>query len=458
MSKNLSYLSVIFTGLALYLTGCAEVPIQVGDGKMEKTLTQVTGLAPDAAEMAAVKKTMNLWDVYALAAKRTESLATSAENVLQAKSQNAQAIGAWLPQVGLNGTAAWTSGSYVGSGAVFSLANPPTDSLYLSGTETIFSGLTQVAAVKGAGANIDVQKYALLNQSRLLLLNVASAFYNVLALEESDQALTTSKDLNEKTLALEKKWQKMGRSRTADVSNTQAQLMQVDADLESDRNQLVQARETLATLANIKPDQILISNETYNMPSHVMDRIQSLVDDRPDVKSAAANVAVSDAYLLQAHGEHLPTLQAQGTYYLDNEGSVPSPEWTVGLTASLPLFEGGQIVAQEDQAASKKRQAEMQLSLARRSAQDDIREANKSLVESIGETAAYQKAVHAYQQDYQDVMHDLKLNLTTNLELLQTLSSLENAKISFIKAKYQTLYDQVWLDVATGKLPKTGNN
>ncbi len=348
--------------------------------------------------------------------------------------------------------------SQEGSGSVFSLANPPTDSLYLSGTETIFSGLTQVAAVKGAGANIDVQKYALLNQSRLLLLNVASAFYNVLALEESDQALTTSKDLNEKTLALEKKWQKMGRSRTADVSNTQAQLMQVDADLESDRNQLVQARETLATLANIKPDQILISNETYNMPSHVMDRIQSLVDDRPDVKSAAANVAVSDAYLLQAHGEHLPTLQAQGTYYLDKEGSVPSPEWTVGLTASLPLFEGGQIVAQEDQAASKKRQAEMQLSLARRSAQDDIREANKSLVESIGETAAYQKAVHAYQQDYQDVMHDLKLNLTTNLELLQTLSSLENAKISFIKAKYQTLYDQVWLDVATGKLPKTGNN
>jgi outer membrane protein TolC len=72
----------------------------------------------------------------------------------------------------------------------------------------------------------------------------------------------------------------------------------------------------------------------------------------------------------------------------------------------------------------------------------------------MGETDAYQKAVDAYPQDYQDVLHDLKLNLTTNLELLQTMTSLETTQVSYIKAKYQTLYDQLWLGVATGELPK----
>jgi outer membrane protein len=99
----------------------------------------------------------------------------------------------------------------------------------------------------------------------------------------------------------------------------------------------------------------------------------------------------------------------------------------------------------------------MQLSLSRRTATDDIREAYKSLVESIGETDAYQKADQAYEQDYQDVLHDLKLNLTTNLELLQVMTSLETTEVSYIKAKYQALYDQIWLKVATGELPKMEN-
>jgi outer membrane protein len=354
----------------------------------------------------------------------------------------------------LNGTFAANSNSSVPQGFP---PNPTTDSLYLSASETILTGLTQVAAVQGAGANIDVQQFALQNQSRLLLLTVANAFYNVLSLEESVQALETSQDLTGKTLEVEKEWQKMGRSRTADVSNTQAQLAQVLADLENDKYQLAQARETLATLANIQPDQTLVSEETYSVPTSSIESAESLLELRPDVISAKANVEVADAYLLQAHGEHLPTVMAQGSYYLDKDDSTPSPEWTVGLTASLPLFAGGQIVAQEDAAASKKRQAEMQLSLTRRGAVDDIREAYKSLVESIGETDSYQKAEQAYEQAYKDVMHDYKLNLTTNLELLQTMTSLENTKISYIKAKYQSLYDQVWWGVATGALPKLSN-
>jgi outer membrane protein len=165
-------------------------------------------------------------------------------------------------------------------------------------------------------------------------------------------------------------------------------------------------------------------------------------------------VDIADAQLLQAHGQHLPTVAIAGQYYLQKDGGNSTPDWNVQLVASLPIFEGGQVVAQEDSAASKKRQAEMNLSLIRRTAFDDIREAYKSLAASINETDAYQKAVQAYQTDYKDVLHDLKLNLTTNLTLLQTMSSLETTQISYVKAKYQALFDQIWLKVATGELPK----
>jgi hypothetical protein len=34
------------------------------------------------------------------------------------------------------------------------------------------------------------------------------------------------------------------------------------------------------------------------------------------------------------------------------------------------------------------------------------------------------------------------------------MTSLETTQISYLKAKYQALYDQIWLKVATGELPK----
>lgn len=427
--------------------------MKVGDNSVGKPLQQVTGLTSDDVEKAAQKAVLNLWDVYALAAKHTETLSTNYENVIQARAQNRQAVGAWLPQVSLGDTKVWQSNNYI-VGAANPLFLPADNALYLSGAETIFTGLTQVAAVQGAGANIDEQQYNLQNQSRLLLLNVANAFYNVLALEESEKALEKSRDLNQQTLDLEKKWQVMGRSRTADVSNTQAQLAQVLADLENDKYQLAQARESLAVLANLKPDQALASEEAYSQPSYTMDDAEAKTENRPDVQAAKSNVEVADAELLQATGQHLPSVSFQGQYYLQKDGSSPTPDWNVQLVASLPLFEGGQVFAQEDAAASRKRQAELQLSLARRSAADDIRQAYKSLTASIQETDAYEKALQAYQQDYQDVLHDLKLNLTTNLELLQVMTSLETTEVSYIKAKYQSLYDWIWLQVATGEMPK----
>ena len=128
--------------LFVFLNGCAEAPIKVGDNNVEKPLQQVTGLTTEDVQKADQKTSLNLWDVFALAAKHTETLASGAENVEQAKAQNRQALGAWLPQVYLNDAFAGQSTNYI-TGSDSSLVAPPDNSLYLSSSETIFSGLTQ---------------------------------------------------------------------------------------------------------------------------------------------------------------------------------------------------------------------------------------------------------------------------------------------------------------------------
>lgn len=453
-----SLLSIFLGGvLLLSLSGCAEAPIKVGDNKVENPLHEVTGLTTENVEKASQKTALNLWDVYALAAKHTEILATSAENVEQAKDQSSQAIGAWLPQISLGDTKNWISNDYIVGSSNF-LFQPNDNALYLSGTETILSGLNQVAAVQGAQATIDFQNENLRNAAATLLTNVAQDFYNVLQLQDALQTQAASRDLTEKTLEQQKSWQAIGRAQKSDVLSTSAQLAQVVANLTSTQDQLTQAKETLATLANIKPDTVLQSDdEVYTAPAYSLDEALAKVGTRPDVKAASVSVAIADAQLLQAHGEHLPSVAVQGQYYLQKDGGSPTQDWNVQLVASLPIFEGGQIIAQENDAASKKRQAELQLSLVRRNAVEQVRQVYQDLTNSITEMDAFQKAVDAAQAAYEAVLHDYKLSLTTNIQVLNALSTLETTKESWVKAKYQVLADQVSLGVAMGDLPKVPN-
>ena len=427
--------------------------MRVGDGKVEKPLEEVTGITTEAVEKVSQKTEMNLWDVYSLAVERTEDLASKYENIEQAGAQSQQAVASILPQIFLNDKKNWQSSDYV-SGAPNSLFNPLGNTVYLSGTETLLTGLNQLAAIQGAQAQIDQNHHLLQQEARSLLLGVARSFYAVLQAQDTLESKQEILKLTQEILKQEQQWKAIGRSRDSDVLTTEAQLAQLNGDLENAQNLLTQARENLVVLANLKTDQHLKSDELAISPAHSLEEVVAKVDDRSDVLAAKAAVDLSDAQLLQAHGEHLPSLSLQGQYYLEQDGGSPTSDWNVQLVASLPLFEGGSIFAQERSAASKKRQAEMQYSLTRRQALEDIREAYQNLTSSLIQVDAYGKAMDAAKKDYEAVERDRKLALNTSLDVLQALTSLQNAQNNYNQAHYQALVNWVWLGVATNELPK----
>jgi outer membrane protein len=277
----------------------------------------------------------------------------------------------------------------------------------------------------------------------------------VLQAEDSLAAKQETLKLTEQILKQEQQWKAIGRSRDSDVLSTEAELAQLKGDLENIQNQLIQSRENLVVLANLKTDQVIKSEESTLPPSETLAQAEAKVEERSDVLSAKAAMGVADAGLLQAHGQHLPSLSAQGNYYLEKDGGSSSPEWNVQLVASLPLFAGGTILAKERAAASKKRQAELQYSLIHRQALEDIRGAYQNLSSSIRQVEAYGKALEAAKKDYEAVARVRRLALNTNLDLLQSLTSLQNAQTNYNQAHYQSLINSIWYGVAVGELPKT---
>jgi len=439
--------------LLAILSGCAEAPAKVGDNIVENPLEQVTGVTTDDIQKAGQKTELGLWDVYAMAVERTEDLASKVEDIEQAKAQGQQAVASVLPQVYLNDSRNWQSSSYVFGSSNF-LFEPLGNTVYLSGAETIFTGLTQVAALQGAKALEDQNRYLLDQEARSLLLNVARAYYGVLELQDTLESKQEVENLEEQILEQEKQWRAIGRSRDSDVLNTEAQLAQIKGDMESTQGQLNQAKDALVVLAGWNSNQPLKSDEQAVPATYTFEEAAAKVESRYDVLAAKATVDLADASLLQAHGGHLPSLAFVGDYYLQQDGGSPTPDWDIKLVASLPLFEGGAILAQERLEASKKRQAEMQYSLIHRQALQDIKGAYHALATSLLELDAYSKALDAAKKDYDAVEHDRRLALNTNLDVLQALTQLQTAQNNYNQSHYQTLINWIWLGEATGDLPK----
>jgi len=434
------------------LSGCAEAPIRMGEPQVEKPLEQVSGVTTADLEKSSQKTELNLWDVYNLSVKHTEDLASKYENIIQSNAQSGEAIASILPQITVNEKKAVQSTNFiVGTyNPLFQQAN----SIYLTGTETILSGFNQIAALQGAQAQTDQNHHLFQQEARNLLLSVAKSFYAALQAQDALQSKQEIQKLTQEVLKQEQQWKAIGRSRDSDVLSVEAQLAQLTGDLENAQNQLTQSREALVVLAALKPDQPLKSEETAIAPLSNLQDVETKVDGRSDVLAAKAGVDLADAQLLQAHGLHAPTLSVQGQYYLQNDGASPTADWNLQLMASLPIFDGGNSFEQENSAGSKKRQAELQYSLTRRQALEDIREAYQSLTSSLIQVDAYNKALDAAHKEYDAVEHDRRLALNTELDVLNALTSLQNAQNNYNQAKYQALVNWIWLGVATGDLPK----
>jgi outer membrane protein TolC len=84
---------------------------------------------------------------------------------------------------------------------------------------------------------------------------------------------------------------------------------------------------------------------------------------RADLRSARAAVQAADSALRAAHAEYLPTLSMAGDY--GSEGLNPAQghgTYTVGGTLSVPIFQGGKVQGDVEQARAtlNQRKAELQ--------------------------------------------------------------------------------------------------
>ena len=296
----------------------------------------------------------------------------AAQAALLAARENATAQqGLWWPDATLHlaptrQRVAGTLSSPLASGAnLFSLH---TAQLNVGYSPDVFGGVRR--QLEAAGAEVDVTRYQG-DAARLTLeANVVLAAINEAALRAQLDVTRELADLAQRQLEATRAMQRAGQVGPADVAAQETALAQVQAGVPPLEKQVAQQRNLLAVLGGRMPaDGTGVAGVEFNglelaetLPVSVPAR---LVEHRPDIRAAEAQLHAASAQVGVAKAARLPNIALTATLggTALNAGTLfksGTGFWSIGADLVQPLFKGGALLHQQRAAEAAYTEASFQ--------------------------------------------------------------------------------------------------
>nr|WP_083244170.1 TolC family protein [Leptospira tipperaryensis] len=465
--KRIFSFPIVFCFLFSVLNCTDDSAIRTNDGIVEPRLEEVSGVTTEKIRTITPEQELSIEDLYAFAVERTERIALKEEAIQQADSQKAAAFASFFPSLSLvynkfyrvpgpnhQFNPYYTEPSpYTGNS---SSSLPPTvgpgTRLLLS--IPILNGVSQYTTYKAAGALTKVRMNEARYESGRLYLEIAQAYYNVLQLKEIIQLEEKKTDLVRKTSQERRRLFSLGRITRGDLSGSEADFSRSEASLEDFRYQLKQSEMALESLVGAGEGglRLAIPKEVISIPQNLLP--EERIAKRYDVIAAKENLKMAELNLKKAWGGHLPSVTLNNYYTIPEHNTTPNKDITMQLSINVPLLSAGTITAGVKQAESAVRQAELQLSQAKRIATDEIRKAYESSLNSARLLNLYSKARNSAESNLSSHRRAFSFKSTSRLELLVSETSFLDSEIAYRKAYYQHSLNTIWYGVAIGELPK----
>ena len=162
---------------------------------------------------------------------------------------------------------------------------------------------------------------------------------------------------------------------------------------------------------------------------------------------------MADKMVDVAKAGHQPTLDFNANAYFLRTGIVEDSRWDVGVNLSVPIFQGGSVVAQTREATERKRESTLMLERLKREAQRDVKILwqNAQMVEKILEDL--RSATERARATYEENKKDYRYGLVTSLDVLLALNEFISTKRRFENAIIDRELTTLQLNLAVGEMP-----
>lgn len=332
-----------------------------------------------------------------------------------------------------------------------------TTQLNVSYVPDVFGGTRR--SIEALAAQADAQRFALEATYLTLTSNLAGAAVQEASLRGQIAATRSIIKIETDVLSLLQRQYQLGDVAEADVVAQQAALAQVEQTLPPLQKQLAQQRDLLVALSGSLPSEGLKQkfelsglrlprDLPVSLPAH-------LVEQRPDVRAAEANLQAASAQIGVAIANRLPNITLTGNPGSNalalNQLFIPGSEfWVISGSVTQPIFDGGTLLHRELAAKAAYKQAAAQYRSAVVTAFQNVADSLRGIQ---SDAVALRKAVASERATFKSLditRKRLQLGDINYLALLNAQQSYQQALISVVQAKAARYADTVALFQALG--------
>ena len=326
----------------------------------------------------------------------------------------------------------------------------------VTGSQLIFDGFKTVNNVKAAQETVKASQQSYRYTSSQVRLRLRTAFVN---LQYAQQLVLVTEDIvkiRKDNLGLIKLRYQSGHEHegallTAEANLAQAEFQEAQAQRDVGLVQKQLTKEmgrTEFVPMTVKGDFVVINTEE-KMPD-----FEALAKDNPSLLQLVAKKNAAAFSLKSTYGNLFPSLSVSGGAGKTGDHWAPSNnEWDAGLTVSFPLFEGGERLAQVDQAKATLNQ----LGENERSEKDSVvvtlQQEWVSLQDAIGTVDVQKKQLAAAQErsEIANVEFSTGFMNYDNWTIIE--DNLVQAKTGYLSAQVNTLLTEAnWIAAKGEKL------
>ena len=430
---------------------------------MKKLLPILIGLS--LSGFSTLSQAENLMQVYQQARLSNPELRKSAADRDAAFEKINEARSPLLPQLGLGADYTYSNGYRDANGV-----NSNATSASLQLTQSIFD-MSKWRALTLQEKSAGIQDVTYQTDQQTLILNTATAYFNVLNAIDVLSYTQAQKDAVYRQLDQTTQRFNVGLVAITDVQNARSQYDTVLANEVTARNNLDNAVEQLRQVTgNYYPELASLNVDGFktNKPQAVNALLKEAENRNLSLLQARLSQDLAREQIRLAQDGHLPTLDltastgVSDTSYSGSKthgGATGNPyddsnmgQNKIGLSFSLPLYQGGMVNSQVKQAQYNFVGASEQLESAHRSVVQTVRSSFNNINASISSINAYKQAVVSAQSSLDAMEAGYSVGTRTIVDVLDATTTLYNAKQQLANARYTYLINQLNVKSALGTL------
>ncbi len=431
-----------------------------------------TGIRPAPAG-AQAPRALTLAEALTTAAQSNLGLRIAAFEVTVARAQLNQAEAARTGRLVL--TASYTrlefpAGTIPGISTTFSVPITPLN-LYNAGLTyeyPVFTGGRIESAIALAQANLKGAEAALERVKQQVVLDVKQAYYQVLLAQAGIEVAL-------RTLASAEENLRVTRSRVAAGVSPRFDEVQAEVNQANARQSLIRARTTaalaqqgLSAVMALPLDTALAPRETLlviPVRTELGALIRRALESRPEMAEHQARTAAAVAAIEMAKANGRPALILSGGPSYGNSfggtggtggsvggggSSTATATWSVTLSATVPLFDGGLTSERIREAEVRVEQLRVVEAQLRQGIELDVRRAQLNFASAAEELATADKIVEQAQEGLRIANVRFAAGVSTQLEVTTALASLSQADANRIQALFNVNLARAQLERAAG--------